>query len=118
MTTRDISVESIYESHTGQHTDCPPCFAIKLRTVQFQGMEAGQHRFTDKERDRDLREYKKLRQQGYQPRNVFGSAELAAQAHSSFEVEHKVVMAPNIRKEMESQMNAAKEMLGVPEGLK
>jgi hypothetical protein len=111
-------MSELYEAHDGRHQDCGPCFAIKLRTVQFQGMEAGQHRFTDKERDRDLREYKKLRQQGYQPRNVFGSAELAAQAHSSFEVEHKVVMAPNIRKEMESQMNAAKEMLGVPEELK
>ena len=105
--------DPVYEPHDGRHTDCPPCFAIKLRTVQFQGIEAGQHRFTDRERDKDMAAYPVLRAQGYQPRNVFGSAELAAQAHSKFEIEHKVVMAPNIRKEMESKMNAAKEMLGV-----
>jgi hypothetical protein len=60
-----------------------------------------------------MEEYKKLRHQGYQPKNVFGSAEIAAQANSQFEVEHSVVMAPSIRKEMESRMADAKEMLGV-----
>ena len=111
-------MSELYEQHVGQHIDCPPCFAIKLRTVQFQGMDAGQHRFTEKERDRDMTEYRKLRHQGYQPRNVFGSAELAAQAHSKFEIEHKVVMAPNIRKEVEAEMSRTREALGIPESVK
>ena len=114
----DGVMSNTYESHVGQHIDCPPCFAIKLRSVQFTGIDAGQHRFTDRERTRDMESYKSLREQGYQPKNVFGSAELAAQAHSKFEIEHRVVMAPSIRKEMESQMSAAKEMLNIPEAVK
>lgn len=54
-------------------------------------------------------EYQRLRRQGYQPQHVFGSAELATQAESKFEVEHSVVMAPAIRKEMESRMADLKE---------
>ena len=108
MTTRDISVEA----HEGQHTGCQECFRIKCATVQFSGRGADQNRFTEKERTRDMIEYKALRHQGFQPKNVFGSAEIAAQASSQFEVEHSVVMNPSIRKEMESQMANAKEMLG------
>jgi hypothetical protein len=55
--------------------------------------------------------YKKLRHQGYQPKNVFGSAEISAQASTKWELEHSVVMAPNIRKEMESRMGEAKAVL-------
>ena len=51
-----------------------------------------------------MREYQTLRRQGYQPRNIFGSAEVAAQAGSTFEVEHHVVMAPDIRKEMNAMI--------------
>ena len=100
-----------YEEHTGSHQDCPPCFAIKIRTIQFQGMEAGGRRDSEKSRSRDMDEYKKMRTQGLQPKNVFGSAEVAAQAGSKFEVEHSVIMKPAIRKEMESHMAAAKEIL-------
>ena len=39
-----------------------------------------------------------------QPRNIFGSAEVAAQAGSTFEIEHHVVMAPGIRKEMNAMI--------------
>jgi hypothetical protein len=109
VTTSDISVER----HEGQHRGCAACFRIKCATIQFQGIDAGQHRFTEKERDKDMRAYKELRNSGLQPKNVFGSAEIAAQANSQFEVEHSVVMAPSIRKEMESRMADAKEMLGV-----
>jgi phosphohistidine swiveling domain-containing protein len=55
--------------------------------------------------------YQKLRRQGYQPKNVFGSAEIAAQAETKFELEHSVVMAPSIRKEMETRMEDAKAVL-------
>jgi len=96
-----------YEPHDGRHLNCDPCFKIKLRSVQFQGIEAGQHRFTDKERARSMDAYQRLRRQGLQPRNVFGSAEVEAQASSKFEVEHSVIMPPSIRKEMESRMEEA-----------
>jgi hypothetical protein len=96
-----------FEPHDGRHLNCDPCFKIKLRSVQFQGIEAGQHRFTDKERARSMDAYQRLRRQGLQPRNVFGSAEVEAQANSKFEVEHSVIMPPGIRKEMESRMAEA-----------
>ena len=101
------------ETHDGQHTGCQACFRIKCATIQFTGRGAGQNRHDEKTRTRDMIEYKNLRHQGYQPKNVFGSAEIAAQASSQFEVEHSVVMSPSIRKEMESRMADAKEMLGV-----
>jgi hypothetical protein len=47
-----------YEPHNGQHRECDPCFKIKLQNIQFQGIDAGQHRFTDKERDKDMASYK------------------------------------------------------------
>ena len=76
--------------------------------MQFQTPKAGDRRHSEKERERDMREYKTLRNQGYQPRNIFGSAEVAAQAGSVFEVEHSVVMAPEIRKEMNSVLEHGK----------
>ena len=103
-------MSELYEAHQGQHSGCAPCFAIKIRTVQFQGIDAGQHRFTDKERTRDMDEYKKLRGQGYQPKNVFGSAEIAAMAGNKFELEHSVVMQPSLRKELDSRIEATKEL--------
>jgi len=101
-------MSDLYEPHDGSHQNCAPCFAIKIRTVQFQGMEAGTRRNEDKSRARDMDEYKRLRRQGLQPKHVFGSAEIGMQANSQFEVEHSVVMAPSIRKEMESRMQEAK----------
>ena len=56
-------MNELYESHTGQHTGCAACFRIKLSTIQFQGIDAGQRRFTEKERSKDMETYKKLRNQ-------------------------------------------------------
>lgn len=102
-----------FEAHIGQHLDCPPCFAIKLASIQIQTPAAGDRRQSEKERDRDMREYKTLRNQGYQPKHIFGSSEVAAQAGSVFEVENHVVMAPEIRKEMTARMEQAKHDAGV-----
>ena len=101
----------VYETHDGQHTGCPPCYAIKLSSLQFQGMGAADRRQTDASRAKDMDAYAKLRRQGLQPKHVYGSAEIAAQASTPFELEHSVVMAPSIRKEMESRMAQAKETL-------
>ena len=95
-------------AHNGQHTDCQPCFSLKLATMQFQTPAAGDRRHSEKSRERDMMEYKTLRRQGYQPRNIFGSAEVAAQAGSVFEVEHSVVMSAGIRKEMNARLEEGK----------
>ena len=105
-----MSDEQVFESHTGQHLDCGPCFAIKVRSVSFTGAGADQRRHDDKTRSRDLESYQKLRRQGYQPKNVFGSTEIAAQANTKWELEHSVVMPANIRKEMDSRIEQTKEL--------
>jgi hypothetical protein len=96
------------EVHEGQHVGCAPCFKIKVGSIQFQGMGAGERRHTESVRTKDMEEYKKLRRQGYQPKNVFGSSEISAKATTKFELEHSVVMAPSIRKEMEARITDAK----------
>ena len=101
------------EPHDGRHLNCPPCFAVKLASVQLQGPASGDRRKVEKSRNRDMSEYPILRRQGYQPRNVFGCAEVAAQAGTVFEVENHVVMAPEIRKEMTARMAEAKMDAGV-----
>jgi hypothetical protein len=101
---------SEYTPHDGSHQDCQPCFAIKLSSIQFQGIDAGQRRFTEKERDRDLDTYQKLRRQGYQPKHIYGSSEIAAQANTKFELEHSVVMPTNIRKQMDERIEQTKEL--------
>ena len=98
--------------HEGQHTGCGPCFQIKIQSIQFQGVGASERRQTGHSRDLDMDAYKAMRRQGVQPKNVFGSHEIAEKAGSTFEAEHGVIMAPNIRKEMESRMAATKEILG------
>ena len=104
-----MSVE--LETHEGQHQACAECFRIKLSSLQFQGMGAADRRHTDASQAKDMDAYPLLRRQGYQPKHVFGSAEIAAQASTPFELEHSVVMKPSIRKEMESRMAQAKETL-------
>ena len=96
--------EQLFEAHQGQHQDCPPCFAIKLQSLSFQGPGAGERRQSEASRSRDMDDYQSLRRQGYQPAHVFGTHEVMMQAGSQFEVEHNMVMAPAIRKEMEARM--------------
>jgi hypothetical protein len=100
-----------YETHDGQHQGCAECFRVKLRSLQFQGIGASDRRQSDAERSKDMDAYKQLRRQGLQPKNVFGSSEIAAKASTTWELEHSVVMAPSIRKEMESRMDDAKGVL-------
>ncbi len=96
--------EQVYQAHDGRHTDCAPCFQIKLRSIQIQGPGAGGRRQSEKSRSLDMDEYKSARRAGLQPQHVFGTHEVMAQAGSKFEIEHSVIMDPKIRKEMESRM--------------
>lgn len=100
-----------YEPHDGQHTGCPQCFAIKLRSIQFQGMGASDRRSDTKTRDEDMWAYKRLRRSGVQPQHVFGSSEIEKRADSQFEVEHHMVMSPEVRKEFDSRIADAKALL-------
>ena len=58
--------------------------------------------------DRDLDNYKTLREQGYKPRSTFGTADLANKAHSEYEINHNKVL-PSA--EVASQYTEVKEAL-------
>lgn len=111
--------EAIYEAHSGQHPDCPPCFQIKLRSLNFQGIGAGDRRQSEKSRSLDMDEYQSARRSGLQPQHVFGTHEVMAQAGSTFEIEHSMIMAPEVRREMNARMAdmPAPEPTKIPKGL-
>ena len=96
--------ERLYEPHQGQHQECAPCFQIKLGSIQFQGIGAGDRRQSEKSRTLDMEEYQKARRAGLQPKHVFGTHEVMAQAGSTFEIENSVIMSKEVRKEMNARL--------------
>lgn len=71
----------------------------KLLGVQFQGIDAHEHRVIDRSRTRDMDAYQRQRKAGLQPAHIFGTAEVEAQAESRYEIEHETVMSRSVRKE-------------------
>lgn len=92
------------EEHTGQHYDCAPCFKIKCESVQLQSVAAGERRHVDKTRDKDMNAYKRMREHGIQPKNIYGSAEVEAKASTQWEVEHKLILSDPVRKQFASRI--------------
>jgi hypothetical protein len=78
-----------------------------VATLNFQGIEAQAHRDKDTSLSKDLTAYKAMRDQGLQPKHVFGSAEIQAQAQTKFEAEHHMVMSPEVRKEFVPHLQGA-----------
>ena len=70
--------------HHGQHG--PDCYGCKLRSVQFGRVEPTAQSQMERQWDRDLPAYKRLRDQGLQPRTTQGAAELEQRAASQLEV--------------------------------
>lgn len=93
-----------FEPHDGRHLQCAPCFQIKLSSIQFQGIGAGERRQSERSRTLDMEEYQKARRAGLQPKHVFGTHEVMAQAGSTFEIEHGVIMSSDVRKEMNARL--------------
>lgn len=99
--------------HHGQHDDC---FACKLKTIQFGNVVAPPERLMEKRWDRDLAAYKRLRQQGLQPKTTRHAAQLEAQASTQREIEMGFLAdysSNEIRQVMpaiEEGMQAAKEV--------
>jgi hypothetical protein len=76
-------------------------FQEKIRSVQFGsvpgGTRAGRERTdqinqTEKNWERDMPAYRRLRADGLQPRNVDGAAHLEAKANDSLEVSNGLLM--------------------------
>lgn len=79
---------------------CKPCFRRHLHGIRIApsatpSRNAQVAKLNDKEKewDRDIAAYKELRRQGLQPRQIDGSADLAARANTGLEVERGAVLA-------------------------
>lgn len=71
----------------------PDCFGCKAASVSFSATAMptrspiGEQTRFEKTRDKDVSAYKRLRQEGLQPKSTQGAAELESRAASRWEVE-------------------------------
>lgn len=82
------------------------------RSLTFGGTSA-QARAADRFEaalDKDRPAYKRLRDQGLQPRSVKGAAEIEARASSKFEVESGRVLPPKVAKRVDSAVIEAAQV--------
>jgi hypothetical protein len=88
-------------THFGQHD--AGCFGCKLYTLSFNPTE---HPASVKDRqwDKDMEAYRRLRYQGVQPRSIDGSAVLEKGAETNIEVEYGQVLTTAQRKQTVSLM--------------
>ena len=93
--------------HNGQHYDCPPCFAIKVRTVQFGAStmpfrrpEAVRLTRDEKNLTRNLEAYKALRLSGVQPASTANAGDLA-NCDTKFEIESGNIVGAKMGKKIE-----------------
>lgn len=100
-------------THFGQHDDC---FACKLSSIQFGNVEPPPQRLIEHQRDKDLPAYKRLRDQGLQPKKTVGCYELEARAHSQFEIDHHGLVEPGLWGKTKNQI--AETVQAVREGMR
>lgn len=86
---------------THPNLDVEGCFGCRVAGVSFgsnsttsRGAKVAEINQRAKNWDKDMPAYKRLRQQGYQPKNIDGAAKLEATASTVAEVESR----PNIEK--------------------
>jgi hypothetical protein len=70
-------------------TDVPGCFACHLANVQFAkpSFSSLNTTLTERRWEKDMPAYKRLRQNGLQPKGIDGSAQLETRANDRLEVE-------------------------------
>lgn len=88
-------------------------FKDKLHSITFGKVPGGARdkasveRKREKNWSRDMDAYASMREQGLQPSKIDGSADLANAASDAWEVEHGIVMSPELRK---SHLSAYKDV--------
>lgn len=89
------------------------CFGCKLRSVQFGNTMPPPERLIEQQRAKDLPAYKRLRDQGLQPRRTVGCAELETRAESQEEIDVHGLIDPKLlrgyRTQIQDGMALAKE---------
>ena len=94
------------------------CFACKLRSVNLAPSAQGSPEATtvslrDKRWDRDMPAYKRLRQQGLQPKGIDGCADLETRAHDQFEIETGSILNAEQRKQAAEGIALTQELADV-----
>lgn len=94
--------------HTERHPSfVAGCFACKLRSINIApsatpsragGAHAAAINATERNWDKDMPAYKRLRHTGVQPRSIDGAAQLEARASESFEITSGQLMDSNQRR--------------------
>lgn len=102
-----------YCSKHPAHSD-PDCFRCKLVSVQFGNVEPPPQRLTEARWSKDLPAYKRLRDQGLQPKATKGCYELETRAHSQFEIDHHGLVEPTLWAKAKNQIEET--VLAVKEG--
>lgn len=105
-----------------EHNKCadPDCFQCKLLHISFgsgtsptrnKGAEAESVDAREKRWQKDMPAYKRLRQQGLQPKTIDGAARLEAEAETRFEVESGQLL-PGQAKNIEDAVNTIESATG------
>ena len=102
----------------GPDGECSPnCFPCKVKTVTLapsamltRSPEAARAKITDPQLEKDRDAYRRIRQNGEQPKHLKGSAELEAKANESFEIETGWIV-----KDKKERDRMVAEFAGVPD---
>lgn len=96
-------------THFGQHGEA--CFGCHIRSVQFDGKPPSPQSEMERRWSKDMPAYRRLRDQGLQPRQIDGCAELEATANSELEVGLHLRIDPQVRKAAQSRIDEAAQMV-------
>lgn len=80
------------------HDDDCTCFKCKLKTIQFGNVTPPPERLMEQQRAKDLPAYKRLRDQGLQPKRTTGCAELETRATDQFEIDFHGLVSDRLKK--------------------
>lgn len=88
----------------------PSCFRCKLVSVRFGNVDELAERRIEKQQERDLPAYQRLRANGIQPKSTRGCAELETRAHSQLEVELGGLIEPKLLRRHSSEISEGMQM--------
>lgn len=100
--------------HEGQHTDCDPCFVIKMHSVSFSASAmpsrsgVGKIETKEKQLHKDRDAYKAMKEQGIQPAKLHGAADLQDHASTKHEIETGRLMPKSIATKVENTVGELK----------
>lgn len=92
--------------------DVPGCFGCQVLNVQINTSSAGAATVNERERqwDKDMPAYKRLRHNGLQPRKIDGCAALESQATDKLEVQMGGLIPKEQMSRVKEGMSIAKDM--------